>query len=65
MLVELTKSLKAKKLKPGDKVKAEVAQDVVSHGKVIIPVETELIGHVTEVSVRDGADHGIPPGNRV
>ncbi len=56
MLVELTKSLKAGKLKPGDKVKAEVAQDVVSHGKVIIPVETELVGHVTEVSVRDGAN---------
>jgi hypothetical protein len=53
MLVELSKSLKAKKLKPGDKVKAEVAQDVVSHGKVIIPVETELVGHVTEVRVRD------------
>ncbi|HVG91596.1 MAG TPA: hypothetical protein VNB54_08910, partial [Alphaproteobacteria bacterium] len=49
MLVELTKGLTAKKLKPGDKVKAEVTQDVVSHGKVIIPVETELIGHVTEV----------------
>jgi hypothetical protein len=54
MLVELSRSLNAKKLKPGDKVKAEVAQDVVSHGKVIIPVETELVGHVTEVSVRDG-----------
>jgi len=53
LLVELSKGLKAKNLKPGDKVKAEVAQDVVSHGKVIIPVETELIGHVTEVSVRD------------
>ena len=53
LLVELSKGLKAKKLKPGDKVKAEVTQDVVSHGKVIIPVQTELIGHVTEVSVRD------------
>jgi hypothetical protein len=53
MLVELTKSLKAKKLKVGDKIKAEVAQDVVSHGKIIIPVETKLIGHVTEVSARD------------
>jgi len=53
LLVELSKGLKVKKLKPGDKVKAEVTQDVVSHGKVIIPVETELIGHVTEVSVRD------------
>jgi hypothetical protein len=56
LLVELSKSLKAKKLKPGDKVKAEVTQDVVSHGKVIIPIETELIGHVTEVSVRDNAN---------
>jgi hypothetical protein len=55
LLVELTKSLKAKKLKPGDKIKAEVTQDVLSHGKVIIPVETELVGHVTEVSVRDDA----------
>ncbi|MBZ5507279.1 MAG: hypothetical protein LAO78_17605 [Acidobacteriia bacterium] len=56
LLVELSKTLKAKKLKPGDKVKAEVAQDVVAHGKVIIPVETELVGHVTEVSVRDGGN---------
>jgi biotin carboxyl carrier protein len=54
MLVELTRTLKAKKLKPGDKIKAEVTQDVLSHGKVIIPVETELVGHITEVSVRDG-----------
>ncbi len=57
LLVELTRSLKAKKLKPGDKIKASVTQDVVSHGKVIIPVETRLVGHVTEVSVRD---HGNP-----
>jgi hypothetical protein len=56
MLVALTKGLKAKKLKPGDKVKAEVAQDVVSHGKLIIPVETELIGHVTEVCPHDSAN---------
>ena len=53
MLVELSKRLNSQKLKVGDKVKAEVSQDVVSHGKVIIPVETKLIGHVTEVSARD------------
>lgn len=56
MLVELSHGLKAKKLKVGDKVKAEVSQDVVSHGKIIIPVETKLIGHVTEVSAR-GSGH--------
>jgi len=55
MLVELSNGLKAKKLKVGDKVKAEVSQDVVSHGKVIIPIETKLVGHVTEVSPRDSA----------
>jgi hypothetical protein len=53
ILVELSNTLKAKKLKVGDKVKAEVSQDVVAHGKVIIPVETKLVGHVTEVSPRD------------
>jgi hypothetical protein len=53
MLVELTKALKAKKLKVGDKVNAEVTQDVVAHGKVIIPVETKVIGHVTEVSTTE------------
>jgi len=53
MLVELSNTLKAKNLKVGDKVKAEVSQDVLSHGKVIIPVETKLLGHVTEVSARD------------
>lgn len=56
MLVELTKGLTARKLKPGDKVKAEVVQDVVSRGKVIIPVETELIGHVTEVCPHDSTN---------
>jgi hypothetical protein len=53
LLVELSKTLKANKLKPGDKVKAEVSQDVISHGRVIIPAETEVIGRVTEVNARD------------
>jgi hypothetical protein len=53
LLVELSKTLKANKLKPGDKIKAEVSQDVIAHGKVIIPAETEVVGHVTEVNSRD------------
>lgn len=55
MLVELSKGLNAKKLKVGDTVKAEVSQDVIAHGKVVIPVETKLVGHVTEVSPRDSS----------
>jgi hypothetical protein len=55
MLVELSKGVNAKKLKVGDKVKAEVSQDVIAHGKVVIPVETKLVGHVTEVSPKDSS----------
>ena len=55
ILVELSKGLNAKKLKVGDKVKAEVSQDVIAHGKVVIPVETKLVGRVTEVSPRDSS----------
>lgn len=52
ILAEFTGSLNAKKLKPGDTVRAEVTQDVLSHGKIIIPVESKLVGHVTEVKIR-------------
>jgi hypothetical protein len=51
ILAEFTQSLNAKKLKPGDQIKAEVTQDVLLHGKIIIPVESKLIGHVTEVKI--------------
>ena len=53
VLVELSKTLKANKLKPGDKVNARVSQDVISHGRIIIPVDTVLVGHVTEARMRD------------
>jgi hypothetical protein len=56
LLVELSRTLKANKLKPGDKIKAEVSQDVISHGRIIIPAETEVVGHVTEVNAREGAN---------
>ena len=56
LLVELSSTLKATKLKPGAQIKAEVSQDVISHGKLIIPAETQVIGHVTEVNARHGSD---------
>ena len=56
ILAEFTQSLNARKLKPGDRVKAQVAQDVLAHGKIIIPVESKLIGHVTEVKPHQAGD---------
>lgn len=56
ILAEFTQSLNTKKLKPGDRVKAEVTQDVLSHGKIIIPAESKLVGHVTEVKSHQAED---------
>jgi hypothetical protein len=56
ILAEFTQSLNAKKLKPGDPIKAQVTQDVLLHGKIVIPVESRLIGHVTEVKVHGRND---------
>jgi hypothetical protein len=53
ILAELTDSLNAKKLKPGDRVKAQVAQDVLAHGRIVIPAESKLLGHITEATPRD------------
>lgn len=53
LLAELSGSLKAKKLKPGDKVKAVLVQDVVAGGKVVAKSESKLVGRVIEVKARD------------
>ncbi len=53
ILAEFKGTLNVKKLKPGDQIKAEVTQDVLAHGKIVIPVESRLLGHVTEVKASD------------
>lgn len=52
LLAEFVGSINARKLKPGDKVTAQVAQAVLSHGRIVVPAESRLIGHVTEVTLR-------------
>src|SRR6185312_1929485 len=46
----LDKSVDSRKCKQGDEVVAKTTSDVVSNGKVIIPKNSKLIGHVTEAS---------------
>jgi len=53
---ELNKSIDSKKVKPGDTVKGTVTQDVLAHGKIIIPRGSKLLGHVTEVKTRSKDD---------
>jgi hypothetical protein len=48
LYVELSKTVDAKKAKPGDVVKAQLMTDVLSHGKILYRQDTKLIGHVSE-----------------
>jgi len=48
----LDKPVDSRKCKQGDEVVAKTTQDVVSDGKVIIPKNSRLIGHVTQASAK-------------
>jgi hypothetical protein len=56
ILAEFTQSLNARKLKLGEKIKAQVTQDVLSHGKVLIPADSRLLGHVAEIKESEKED---------
>ena len=47
MLAELSKSLDARKCKPGDKIEAKLTVDLLAHGQIVIPRNVKIIGHVT------------------
>jgi len=52
-LVKLTRSVNVKKEKKGDEVEARVTQDLRNaEGTVIIPKDSKVLGHVTEVQAR-------------
>ncbi|MGA8553730.1 MAG: hypothetical protein WB630_04860 [Candidatus Acidiferrales bacterium] len=50
--VALANSIDAKKAKPGDAITARVTLPVLSHGKVIIPNDAKITGHVTLAKTR-------------
>src|ERR1700752_1543608 len=52
--VQLSKTVDAKKAKTGDEVVATVTQDMKNvRGDVLVPKDTKVIGHVTEVQARN------------
>jgi hypothetical protein len=50
---ELSKSVDAKKAKPGDQVVAKTTQDMLANGRVVIPHGSKIIGHVTEAKAHE------------
>jgi len=57
--VQLTKTVDAKKAKPGDPVIASVTQDLKTNsGELIVPKDTKIVGHVTEAQPRTKEQKG-------
>ncbi|MGC2328006.1 MAG: hypothetical protein WA604_14925 [Candidatus Sulfotelmatobacter sp.] len=51
--VQLTKTVDAKKAKPGDEIVATVTHDLKSNtGEVVVPKDTKIVGHITEAQAR-------------
>jgi hypothetical protein len=52
--VQLSKTVDAKKAKTGDEVVATVTQDMKTNsGDVLVPKDTKVVGHITEVQARN------------
>jgi ribosomal protein L14 len=56
--VELTKSVDAKKAKVGDEISAELKENLVSNGKVIVPKGSRIEGRVVSVQRQQKKDDG-------
>lgn len=50
--VALSKSMDAKKAKPGDPIEARTTMDLLSHGQIVVPRDTKVMGHVTVAKAR-------------
>ena len=60
--VELSKSPDAKKLKANDKLEVRTVIDLLSHGQIVIPRNTRIIGHVTEAKAHTKQSPGAMVG---
>ena len=49
---QLAKSIDAKRAKVGTPVEAKLTMDLLSHGKILLPRNTEIIGHIIDAKVR-------------
>ena len=55
--VQLTKTIDAKKIKPGDEVYAEVTEDLkTANGEIIVPKNTKITGKITQAQARNKQD---------
>jgi hypothetical protein len=55
---ELSKSLDAKKAKPGDKIELKTTMDMLSQGQIVIPRNSKIEGHVTTAKLHSKESPG-------
>jgi hypothetical protein len=58
MAAELSKSIDARKAKTGDRIEAKTTQDMLSNGKIVIPHDSKITGHITESQGRAKGQKG-------
>ncbi|MGA9811604.1 MAG: hypothetical protein WBQ64_02435 [Terriglobales bacterium] len=56
--VELSKSLDAKKSRADARIEARTVIDLLVHGRIVVPRNTKIIGHVTEAKAHSKASPG-------
>jgi hypothetical protein len=57
IVAELTNAVNAKKAKSGDRVECTVVADLLFHGKIVIPRNAKVIGHITEAAALTKDQH--------
>lgn len=60
--VELLMGVDAKKCQANDKIEAKAVTDVLLHGQIVVPRNTEIIGHVTEAKAHSKSSPGSTVG---
>jgi len=58
LTAELTKGIDSRKAKQGEPVYARTTQDMLANGKVVIPHDSKLTGHITEAQGRPKGQKG-------
>ena len=58
LAAELTKGIDSRKAKQGDAVYARTTQDMLANGRVVIPHDSKLAGHITEAEGRPKGQKG-------
>lgn len=58
LAAELAKTIDGRKVKVGDPVTARTTQDMLANGKVVIPRDSRITGHITDVQGRPKGQKG-------